>query len=84
LSTALHRGVVTAFDEAAGFGTVTGGGAGECWFHCTGIADGSRSIAVGTEVLFSLVAGVTGRWEGWALRPTGDAGAVSGIVAPDG
>ena len=32
-------------------------------FHCTAIADGTRTIAVGTAVRFEVVAGRLGRWE---------------------
>lgn len=57
-----HHGVVTAFDDDRGYGTVSGE-QGEWFFHCTQIADGSRAIAVGTPVTFSIVAGRLGRWE---------------------
>ena len=60
----MPRGVVIAFDEHAGFGTVRSADDGrELFFHCTQIADGSRSIEVGAEVRFSVVAGHLGRWE---------------------
>jgi cold shock CspA family protein len=32
-------------------------------FHCTAIADGSRTIPVGQPVRFRVVAGRLGRWE---------------------
>jgi CspA family cold shock protein len=62
-------GVVTAFDEPAGFGTVTAEGGAEHFFHCTAIADGSRTIEVGAAVEFEVVAGRQGRWEATDLRP---------------
>ncbi len=39
------------------------------FFHCTQIADGTRSIASGAVVEFEVVAGRQGRWEATALRP---------------
>ena len=54
-------GTVTTFDDHVGAGTVTGGPAGETWFfHCTRIADGSRTVPVGAAVRFRLVPGPTG------------------------
>ena len=32
-------------------------------FHCTALTDGSRDIAVGTQVTFTIVAGHHGRFE---------------------
>jgi CspA family cold shock protein len=75
---------VVAFDEPVGLGTVRevgggghgadGGGHGadgvaDHPFHCTAIADGSRDIAVGTEVTFRLVHGRLGRLEATDLHP---------------
>ena len=57
-------GVVVAFDEAKGYGTVRGDGDGaEHFFHCTAIADGTRTIALGAAVSFEVAAGRLGRWE---------------------
>lgn len=56
-------GTVTAYDEHLGFGTVTVDGGGEHWFHCTQIADGSRTVPVGAKVRFGLAPGHHGRWE---------------------
>lgn len=63
------RGTVAAFDDHAGFGTVTGADGGERWFHCTAIADGTRTIAAGTPVTFEVSPGQLGRWEATDLRP---------------
>lgn len=60
-------GEVVAFDEAMGWGWVRPVGAGELPFHCTAIADGTRTIAVGTPVAFRVVAGDHGRWEATGL-----------------
>ena len=62
-------GVVTEFDEPAGIGTVTGDGGDTHFFHCTAIADGTRTIEVGTRVAFEVVPGRLGRWEAADLRP---------------
>jgi cold shock CspA family protein len=56
-------GRVLAFDEDAGFGTVEADDGREFFFHCTQIADGSRTIAVGANVRFDIAAGHLGRWE---------------------
>jgi cold shock CspA family protein len=61
-------GRVASFDEAVGLGTVEASD-GRYPFHCTLIADGSRSIAVGTEVTFTVWAGRRGVWEAGDLRP---------------
>jgi cold shock CspA family protein len=47
-------GVVTAFDDAAGLGTITSDGGATYAFHCTAIADGTRTIAVDTAVEFEV------------------------------
>ena len=62
-------GVVTEFDDPAGIGTVTADGGDEHFFHCTAIADGTRTIEVGTRVAFEVVPGRLGRWEAADLRP---------------
>lgn len=55
-------GVVATFDDHRGYGTIAAG-EHEYFFHCTRIADGSRAVAVGAAVCFSLVPGHGGRWE---------------------
>jgi cold shock CspA family protein len=62
-----RRGSVTAFDEAAGLGTIAAADGTDHPFHCIEIADGSRSIEVGTEVSFDLLAKL-GRWEAANIR----------------
>jgi cold shock CspA family protein len=64
----LIRGTVTAFDEAAGIGTLTGADGRTYPFHCTQLADGTRTVPVGTPVLFDVVAGHLGRWEAAAIE----------------
>lgn len=56
-----RTGAVGFFDEDAGAGTVVDDVTGATWFlHCTRIADGSRTIEVGTPVRFAAVLGPTG------------------------
>jgi cold shock CspA family protein len=62
-------GEVADFDEAVGLGTVRDERGRTFAFHCTQIADGSRSVAGGTRVEFDVVPGHLGRWEAAALRP---------------
>lgn len=62
------RGTVTAFDDQVGLGTVTAHDGTDYLFHCVEIADGSRTIAVGTIVSFQRMAKL-GRYEASALTP---------------
>jgi cold shock CspA family protein len=55
-------GVVAAFDEPRGLGTVDADGTAYP-FHCTALLDGSRTVAVGTAVTFEVRAAGMGRWE---------------------
>ena len=65
------HGKVSAFDEHRGLGEITTSDGVVYPFHCTVIADGTRTIAVGTSVEFEVVAGHLGRWEAAAVAPTG-------------
>lgn len=56
------NGVVTSYDDHAGFGEVEVGGVAY-WFHCTRLLDGSRHAEPGQAVSFRVVPGPTGRWE---------------------
>lgn len=63
-----RTGRIVAFDEHTGSGTVRADETEETWFfHCTRIADGSRTIPVGIWVSFEVVPGPTGV-EAVALR----------------
>jgi cold shock CspA family protein len=64
-------GVVVAFDEDRGLGTIRADDGDELGFHCTAIADGSRTIAVDARVAFAVVAGRAGRWEADGVAPAG-------------
>ncbi len=69
-----HRrsGVVVEFDPDRGLGTVTTSDDGVSFpFHCTVIADGTRTIDEGTEVSFVVGPGGPGRWEAFDLTPRG-------------
>jgi cold shock CspA family protein len=62
-----RRGTVVDFDEQVGLGRIRDEGGETYPFHCTQIADGSRSIPVGAEADFVVVAGHLGQWEAAAL-----------------
>jgi CspA family cold shock protein len=62
-------GVVAAFDDAAGLGQIEADDGVGYPFHCTQIADGTRTIAVDTPVSFEVMAGHMGRWEATAITP---------------
>ena len=67
------------FDDAEGYGTVARPSDGaEHFFHCTAIADGTRTIDVGAAVTFEVVPGasVAGR------RPTSTAGLSRCVARP--
>jgi cold shock CspA family protein len=62
-------GSVSAFDQRVGLGEVTADDSTVYPFHCTVIADGSRTIDVGAKVEFDVVAGRLGQWEAAAVTP---------------
>jgi len=64
-------GTVTAFDERRGAGTITGTDGSEHFFHCTRLADGSRTIRVGQAVEFEIAPGRRGDWEAVAVVKVG-------------
>lgn len=52
---------MAAFDDHVGAGTIADAGTGELWyFHCTRIADGTRTTTVGAPVTFRAEPGPTG------------------------
>lgn len=59
----MTRGTVAEFDEHVGLGRIKGDDGRSYPFHCTQLADGSRSIDVGASVRFDVVAGHLGQWE---------------------
>ena len=66
----MTRGVVTAFDESAGLGTVTADDGTAYAFQCTQIADGTRTITVGAAVTFAVRPWHRGRYEAVAVTKT--------------
>jgi len=71
LSVALAIGVVAEFDEQVGLGTVQADDGRTFGFHCTAVADGSRTIPVGLRVAFTVVPGHLGTWEATDVTPVG-------------
>lgn len=66
-----RTGMVATFDEARGAGEIADDDLSHRWaFHCTRIADGSRTIDPGTRVTFLARPGPTGL-EAVAVAPVG-------------
>jgi cold shock CspA family protein len=61
-------GIVSEFHDERGLGTVTADDGAAYPFHCTAIADGTRSIPTGARVTFEVVAGPLGRTEASAIQ----------------
>ena len=62
-------GTVTNFDDARGLGEITLDDSEAMFpFHCVSIADGTRTIAVGTKVSFDALLKL-GRREAGDIRP---------------
>ncbi len=59
------------FDDHRGTGTVSADDGRRLFFHCAQIADGTRTIAVGTEVTFVVAPGLPGRYEAVAVSSVG-------------
>lgn len=59
----MTRGVVVEFDDPKGYGTIRTGDGVEYFFHCTRIADGTRTVNPGAAVTFTVVPGHGGRYE---------------------
>ncbi|MGI8492239.1 MAG: cold shock domain-containing protein [Acidimicrobiales bacterium] len=62
-------GTVDTFDAEVGLGEVRSADGTTHPFHCTQIADDSRSIDAGEEVSFVLIAGRHGRVEAASVEP---------------
>lgn len=67
--TILH-GVVDHFDADVGLGAVRTADGASYRFHCTTIADGSRTIEVGRDVTFLVAPAGPGHWEATVVAPT--------------
>lgn len=66
-----RRALVVHFDDDTGLGVVDIDVVGELPFHCTAIADGSRTIAVGSPVVCRLGPAHHGGVEAVAVVPLG-------------
>ncbi len=64
------RGRVVAFDEHVGLGEIEADDGRRYPFHCTRIADGTRTIEVGTPVTFDLTPSHLGRYEATSVSST--------------
>jgi cold shock CspA family protein len=64
---AQYSGRVAEFDDHRGRGEIEARGGLRFPFHCTAIADGSRTIAEGAPVVFRLVIGPLGALEAAAV-----------------
>lgn len=64
----MPAGTVTDFDEYVGLGEVTDPSGATYLFHCVEIADGTRSIEIGTDVDFEVLVKF-GKEEAAQLRP---------------
>ncbi|MXZ77098.1 MAG: cold-shock protein [Acidimicrobiia bacterium] len=62
-------GRVASFDDGTGWGVIAADGGIEYPFHCTAIADGTRTIEAGVAVSFRLTPGHRGQWEGAGVTP---------------
>jgi cold shock CspA family protein len=62
-----RSGRVETFDEARGIGTVADDAGGSYPFHCTALTDGTRTVAVGTPVVFEVAPTHLGRLEARAI-----------------
>ncbi len=60
---AVYSGRVATFDDFVGRGEIEARGGFRFPFHCTAIADGSRTITPDTAVKFRLVPGPLGALE---------------------
>ncbi len=62
-------GAVSSFDDERGVGVIVDEQGRSVPFHCTAISDGSRSINVGTPVVFEVAAGHGGTLEARGVTP---------------
>ena len=64
-----RTGRVADYDPTRGWGTVLGDDGERLGFHCTQIADGSRTIAPGAAVRYRRVPAHLGRYEAVGVSP---------------
>jgi cold shock CspA family protein len=65
---ALYSGRIATFDDHVGRGEIEAGGGLRFPFHCTAIADGTRTIAPDAAVKFRLRPGPLGALEATAVK----------------
>ena len=61
-------GQVVSFDDPRGVGEVESADGRRLFFHCTAIADGTRTIQPGAVVEFDVIAGPLGAPEATRIR----------------
>ena len=66
---ASYSGRIVAFDDHVGRGEIEARGGMRFPFHCTSLADGTRTIALDTAVKFRLVPGPLGALEATKITP---------------
>lgn len=66
---AVLRGTVTSWDDPRGIGEITAEDGTVYPFHCTAIADGSRTTSEGLEVHFDVKPARLGRVEAISITP---------------
>ena len=64
------RGRVVDYDDHKGYGFVQGDDGRRLFFHCTSIADGSRTIPLGAEVTYEVVTDPRGKPEAASITCT--------------
>jgi cold shock protein len=65
---AVYSGRIASFDDFVGRGQIEARGGLQFPFHCTAIADGSRTIDPDTPVRFRIVPGPLGALEATAIK----------------
>ena len=66
----VREGSVVEFDAHRGIGALRTPEGDTFPFHCTRIADGSRTVKVGASVHFEVAPGPLGRWEAVEVAPS--------------
>ena len=65
---AVYSGRIATFDDHVGRGEIEARGGMRFPFHCTSLADGTRTIAADAAVKFRLVPGPLGALEATAVK----------------
>jgi cold shock CspA family protein len=59
-----------SFDAPRGLGVIEADDGSHYGFHCTQVADGSRSVPVGARVVYDVAPGALGSWEATRVAVT--------------